>query len=103
MNVKYSKMPEGKRLTDKQLNDQWEQFDWKQAEKRINGLQTRITKATLNKDWNLVKRLQYLLVNSLSGKILAVKKVTSNKGKRTAGIDGEIWIDQASKMKAALN
>jgi len=103
MNVKYSTMPQGKGLTDMQLKDQWEQFDWKLAEKRINGLQTRITKATLEKDWNLVKRLQYLLVNSFSGKMLAVKKVTSNKGKRTSGIDGEIWIDPASKMKAALN
>ena len=84
MNVQHSMMPEIKGLTDMQLYDQWEQFDWKLAEKRINGLQTRITKATLKKDWNLVKRLQYLLVNSFSGKVLAVKKVTSNKGKRTA-------------------
>jgi Retron-type reverse transcriptase len=103
MNVKHSTMPQGKRLTDMQLKDQWEQFDWKLAEKHINGLQTRITKATLKKDWNLVKRLQYLLVNSFSGKMLAVKKVASNKGKKTAGIDGEIWLDSTSKMLAVLN
>jgi len=50
-------MPQGMGLTDKQLNDQWEQFDWIQGEKRINGLQTRITKAAMKKDRDLVNRL----------------------------------------------
>jgi len=34
--------------------------------------------------------------------MLATRKVTQNKGKRTAGIDGETWSSPKAKMKAAL-
>ncbi|KAF5415514.1 MAG: hypothetical protein C5S48_05660 [Candidatus Methanogaster sp.] len=63
--------------------------------------QTRITKAVKEHKWHLVKRLQYLLTNSYYAKLLAVKSVTTNKGKRTAGIDGAKWITPNSKMNAA--
>jgi hypothetical protein len=43
-----------------------------------------------------VKALQWLLTHSLSGKALAVRRVTENHGKRTPGIDGEIWSTPAS-------
>jgi len=46
--------------------------------------------------------LQYLLTHSYYAKLLATKIVTQNKGKRTAGIDGEIWSSPEDKMKAAL-
>lgn len=36
-------------------------------------------------------------------KALAVKKVTTNKGKNTAGVDGEKWSTPASKMRAVLS
>jgi RNA-directed DNA polymerase len=45
--------------------------------------------------------LQRLLTRSRSGKLLAVKRVTENKGKRTAGVDGEIWATPMSKLKAS--
>ncbi|KAF5417418.1 MAG: hypothetical protein C5S48_00370 [Candidatus Methanogaster sp.] len=64
--------------------------------------QTRITKAVKEHKWHLVKRLQYLLTNSYYAKLLAVKSVTKNKGKRTAGIDGAKWITPNSRMNAAL-
>ncbi|KAF5416113.1 MAG: hypothetical protein C5S49_05100 [Candidatus Methanogaster sp.] len=50
----------------------------------------------------MVKRLQYLLTNSHYAKLLAVRRVTQNKGKRTAGIDGAKWITPNSKMNAVL-
>ncbi len=34
--------------------------------------------------------------------MLAVRIVTQNKGKRTPGIDGELWNSPSEKMKAAL-
>lgn len=99
-------MTEGKtseRLSDnKQLEFQWKTIDWKKAEKEVNRLQARIVKATQQKDWNSVKRLQYLLTHSFYAKALAVKKVTTNKGKKTAGVDGELWDKPAIKMKAVL-
>lgn len=79
---------------------QWNQIDWKKAEELVNRLQIRIVKATLEQKWRLVKRLQYLMTNSFYAKALAVRRVVTNKGKRTPGIDGELWITDKDKMNA---
>ena len=50
-----------------------------------------------------VKALQWLLTHSLSGKVLAVRRVTENQGKRTPGVDGEIWKTPAAKVRAMLS
>lgn len=102
MNARYSTTPSGERLADNSIPFKWEDIDWKTVEKNVNELQARIVKAVRQKKWHLVKRLQYLLTNSFHAKLLAVKKVTQNKGKRTAGIDGEKWTPSKSKMKAVL-
>ena len=52
----------------------------------------RIAKAVKENRWNRVKALQHLLTRSFYAKLLAVKRVTSNKGKKTPGIDGVLWI-----------
>lgn len=78
----------------------WSEIDWKTAYKYVNRLQVRIVKATEKKDWNLVKRLQHLLTNSFYAKALAVKKVTSNRGKNTPGVDNDIWNSDEKKWKA---
>lgn len=92
------------RLSDsKLLAMQWKTIDWKKAEKEVNRLQVRIVKATQEKKWNTVKRLQYLLTHSFHAKALAVRRVTTNKGKKTAGVDGEIWSTPAMKMRAVLS
>ena len=82
---------------------QWNQIDWKKAEELVNRLQIRIVKATLEKKWRLVKRLQYLMTNSFYAKALAVKRVATNKGKNTPGIDGAVWKTNEEKVKAILN
>jgi RNA-directed DNA polymerase len=51
----------------------------------------RIAKAVKESRWNKVKALQYLLTRSFYAKLLAVKRVTTNKGKKTPGIDGILW------------
>ncbi|MCZ2094811.1 MAG: group II intron reverse transcriptase/maturase [Anaerolineae bacterium] len=79
----------------------WGQVDWRRAEHEVRRLQVRIAKATQAGRWNKVMALQHLLTRSRSGKLLAVKRVTSNAGKRTAGVDGRIWSTPASKMTAA--
>lgn len=105
MNGNYStagrKNPE--RLPDtKRLAHQWKSVDWKKAEMEVNRLQARIAKATHEKKWNTVKRLQYLLTHSYYAKVVAVRKVTTNKGKNTAGVDKELWNTPAAKMYGAL-
>ncbi len=78
----------------------WDQIDWPQCERQVRRLQARIVKATQAGRWNKVKALQRLLTCSFSGKALAVKRVTGNRGKRTAGIDRVLWSTPASKHRA---
>ncbi|MGG4398044.1 reverse transcriptase N-terminal domain-containing protein [Paenibacillus thiaminolyticus] len=75
-------------------------IDWERAEQFVNRIQIRITKAVLAGKHHLVKRLQYLLSHSYYAKALAVKRVTTSKGKRTPGIDGVIWSQSSQKMHA---
>lgn len=62
----------------------------------------RIAKATKDRRWNKVKALQHLLTRSLAAKLLAVKRVTSNKGKNTPGVDGVLWKGVHAKWQAVL-
>jgi RNA-directed DNA polymerase len=63
-------------------------------------MQIRIAKATRDSDWRKVKALQRMLTRSLSGKLLAVRRVTENSGKRTAGVDRVLWKRPSEKWKA---
>ena len=67
---------------------------------KVRKLQIRIAKAHTGKRYNKVKALQFLLVTSFEAKALAVRKVTSNKGKRTAGVDHIKWDTDARKIEA---
>jgi len=104
MNFSNSTTDKTERLKNhtRKLEQQWKSIDWIQAELEVNRLQTRIAKAATKGDRNKVKRLQYLLTHSFSAKLCAVRKVTTNKGKRTPGIDKQLWLTPALKMKAAL-
>ncbi|MTI61911.1 MAG: hypothetical protein FH762_18355 [Firmicutes bacterium] len=62
-----------------------------------------MAKAVSKNRWNLVRKLQYLLAKSFYAKLLAVKKVTSNKGKRTPGIDNQLWKTPSQKYKGAMS
>ena len=81
----------------------WNQINWEQAETYINRLQIRIVKATLEGKWRLVKRLQYLITHSFYGRAIAVKRVISNKGKNTPGVDGVVWKTDNAKEEAIQN
>lgn len=78
----------------------WNQINWEQAEQYINRLQTRIVKATRKRKWRLVKRLQYLIMKSFYARAIAVKRVISNKGKNTSGVDGVTWNGHKEREKA---
>jgi len=51
----------------------------------------------------LAERLQYIVTHSYYAKALAVKKVSENRGKRTAGVDGVRWNTPAKRMRAVLS
>lgn len=78
----------------------WHQTDWVQVHTEVRRLQARIVKATQEGRHGKVKALQHLLTHSYSGRMLAVKRVTENRGKRTAGVDGATWSTPAAKSGA---
>lgn len=75
----------------------WDQAIWSHMEADVKRLQVRIAKAVREGRWGKVQALQRLLTRSHSGKMLAVKRVTENRGKRTSGVDGKIWSSPAAK------
>ena len=78
----------------------WHSINWQAAHANVRRLQARIVKATQEGKWNKVKSLQHLLTHSHSAKVLAVKRVTENDGKRTPGVDREIWNTPEKKTEA---
>jgi RNA-directed DNA polymerase len=78
----------------------WHDIEWEKVHQNVRRLQARIVKATQEGRWGKVRALQRLLTRSFSGKALAVKRVTENRGKNTPGVDGEIWDTPAKKMQA---
>jgi len=60
----------------------------------------RIAKATKEGRYNKVKSLQWILTHSYSAKVIAVKRVTENQGKVTAGVDGITWFNPELKITA---
>src|ERR671931_775656 len=78
----------------------WHAIKWQKAHSIVRRLQARIVKATQAGRWGKVRALQRLLTHSFSAKMLAVKRVTENQGKRTPGVDGVIWETPEKKAQA---
>lgn len=79
---------------------EWSAIDWRRVQKNVKVMQIRLTKATKEGDWRRVKSLQRWLTRSFSAKALAVKRVTENQGKRTAGVDRKLWDTPLQKFAA---
>jgi RNA-directed DNA polymerase len=82
-----SPLPDSRKTTCMRLSR------WRTIEDEVRRLQTRIVKALQAGRWNKVKALQHLLIltRSANAKLLAVRRVTGNDGRRTPGVDNELW------------
>jgi RNA-directed DNA polymerase len=78
----------------------WDGISWADVQRQVRRLQARIVKWTQAGKHNKVKALQWLLTHSFSGRALAVKRVTENKGKNTPGVDKETWKTSRAKTNA---
>ena len=78
----------------------WDSIDWTKAELAVRKLQARIVKAQKDGRHNKMKALQWTLTHSFYAKALAVKRVTSNGGGNTPGVDMETWDKPETKMQA---
>ncbi|MBV8665798.1 MAG: group II intron reverse transcriptase/maturase [Burkholderiaceae bacterium] len=80
--------------------ENWAAIDWRRVQRNVRVMQIRLTKATQAGDWRRVKALQRWLTRSFSARALAVKRVTENQGKRTAGVDRQLWDTPTQKFAA---
>jgi RNA-directed DNA polymerase len=78
-------------------------FDFAKLQENVKRLQARIVKAQQEGKYNKVNVLQWLLTHSSSAKILAVKRVTENKGKNTPGVDRVTWKTDKQKCEAVID
>jgi RNA-directed DNA polymerase len=78
----------------------WHAINWQKAHTIVRRLQARIVKATQEGRWGKARALQRLLTHSFSAKVVAVKRVTENRGNRTPGVDGVIWETPEKKAQA---
>jgi len=78
----------------------WSAIDWRATEKLVLRLQMRIAKATREGRHGKAKALQWILTHSYSAKLLAIKRVSQNKGRKTPGVDGVVWNSDKKKTLA---
>jgi RNA-directed DNA polymerase len=79
----------------------WDCIRWDRIESEVYRIQTRIVKYLKQGKLWLVKKLQRLLRHSYHAILLAIKRVTSNKGKYTAGVDGKVIRTPEHKIRTA--
>lgn len=69
----------------------WYDIDWTSVKQKVFQQQVKIGVAYENGNIGLVTQLQDNLTRSWEARALAVRTVTTNKGKDTAGIDDVTW------------
>ena len=80
----------------------WDAIHWPTIHDQVRRLQVRIAKAAGEGDFGRVKALQWILTHSWHAKMWAVRRVTTNKGAKTPGVDGVTWRTGKKKMAAAM-
>ncbi|HVI79991.1 MAG TPA: reverse transcriptase domain-containing protein, partial [Candidatus Acidoferrum sp.] len=83
--------------------DNWKTIYWPSIRQQVRRLQTRIAKATQAGKHRKAQSLQWVLTHSKTAKLLAVHKVTTNRGAKTPGVDNVIWRTDRQKLQAAIN
>ena len=81
----------------------WQAIDWPKVRRNVRRLQLRIAKAIRAAKYGKAKALSWLLTHSRSAKLLAVKRVTENKGAKTPGVDNKLWRTDRQKYAAVQN
>ena len=78
----------------------WKSLPWGKIRQQVRRLQVRIAKAIQQKRYRKAQSLQWILTHSYSAKLLAVQRVTTNKGHRTPGVDKQVWRTDRQKRAA---
>ena len=81
----------------------WKSIAWTTIEQQVRRLQMRIAKAVQHGNHRKAQALQWLLTHSRAAKLLAVRRVTTNRGAKTPGVDNILWRTDRQKLQAAEN
>ena len=85
------------------LPKDWKSINWMAIRQQVRGLQVRIAKAIKSGNPRRASALQWLLTHSRAARLLAVWRVTTNRGAHTPGVDNVIWRTNRQKLQAADN
>lgn len=78
---------------------EWDLIPWDFIEKSIKKLRQRIFRASREQKWNVVRSLMKLMLRSHFNLLVSVRRVAQkNKGKKTAGVDGEVALNSKARM-----
>ena len=78
----------------------WKEIDWALVQKRVSRQQKRVYKASTEGNKAKVHAIQRRIIASLDARLLAVRRVTTeNKGRNTAGVDGQRAISHDKKIE----
>lgn len=78
----------------------WETINWKKVNEYVKKLRQRIFRAEQLGQKRKVRKLQRLMIRSKANLLLSIRKVTQiNKGKQTAGIDGQIALTSSDRLR----
>jgi RNA-directed DNA polymerase len=87
---------------DAVITENWHDIDWPQCQKKVQYLQEKIVVAFQKGQMGEVKYLQHNLVRSFARRALAVRRVVTNPGQKTPGIDKVVWSTPVEKWNAIL-
>ena len=79
----------------------YDDINWQQCRKELFRLQFEVLKAYRTNDkekFNKIQQAQHSLTRSFAARCLAVRKVTSNSGKDTPGIDKVVYKTKKEKF-----
>ena len=80
----------------------WDAVVWRVVEDDVRRLRQRIFTATQAGDWKKVRNLQKLMLRSRANALASVRRVTEiNAGRKTAGVDRRLVVDDQDKAKMA--
>lgn len=94
--------PNSDKLELKNEKHEWQEINWKQVETKIKDLQEKIVTATLKNNIPEIYKLQRRILQTFEGRALAVRRVITNKGGKTAGIDETKWLGPQDYWNAIL-
>lgn len=82
------------------MKGNWNNIPWKEHYTEVSKIQESIVMAYMNKDNKRVYQLQRKLIISYASRTLAVRRVLTNSGSKTPGIDKQTWDSPTKRMKA---